>query len=185
MSKNNGTGGMTRRDRDDLAALMRKQEKLGKTEAAERAAFLRADVERQLAATCEVSDERWAAITAAAKKAVAAADTQIAEICRDQGVQERFRPELCLDWYSRGENAIQKRREELRKVAVTRIAALEKEARTKIECRSVEIQMQLVAGGLESDAARAFLASMPTAAQLMPPIAVAEIEAALFIRDMT
>jgi len=37
----------------------------------------------------------------------------------------------------------------------------------------------LLAGGLESGAAHEFLASMPTADQLMPPLAIAELEASV------
>ena len=64
-------------------------------------------------------------------------------------------------------------------VAKTRIDADAKAAKVAIERSSVEIQTELVAGGLESEAARTFLASMPTAEALMAAApSVAEIEAA-------
>lgn len=66
---------------------------------------------------------------------------------------------------------------ELRKTAQARIEAAAKAARTTIEARSLEVQTELLAAGLTSDAARAFLASMPTPAQLMPTVDVEALAA--------
>ena len=79
-------------------------------------------------------------------------------------------------WYGRGENSTAERRVELRKVATTRIDALAKAAKTHIERRSVEIQTELLAGRLTTDAAQAFLAAMPTADQLMPVLDLGAIQ---------
>jgi hypothetical protein len=73
--------------------------------------------------------------------------------------------------------AAKERVAELRKVAQTRIAALEKAACNDIERSSLEVQTELLAGGLQSGEARAFLESIPTAAALMPPLSVPELEA--------
>lgn len=84
-----------------------------------------------------------------------------------------------VSWYGRGENASALRRGELRAVAKTRIDADARAAKVAIERSSVEMQTELVAGGLESEAARAFLPSMPTTEALMAAApSVAEIEAA-------
>jgi hypothetical protein len=82
-----------------------------------------------------------------------------------------------MDWMRRGENYSAARRAELRKVAKTRIVAEIKAAKTTIERSSVEVQTELIAGGLESEEAKAFLESMPTAEALMPSLSMAEIEA--------
>jgi hypothetical protein len=48
-----------------------------------------------------------------------------------------------------------------------------------IEVRSVQIQRELVAGGLRSDEAKRLLASMPSADELMPELSLDELEQAL------
>ncbi len=170
---------MTRRDRDDLAALVRRRERVAKTAAAQRSAELMADFEQKLAAVYKSTDDAWRDITETAKRVVADADAQVAQRCRDLGIPETLRPRLDLSWYGRGESASKERRAELRKVASSRIAALEKQAKTTIERQSVDVQTQLLAGGLESADARRFLESMPTVETLMPPLNVAELEAAM------
>jgi hypothetical protein len=170
-------GGMTRRDRDDLAKVARLRAKVAKDGVAQREAELRADVEEQLSARYKASDAAWSEITKQAKEAVDLADQEIARICRERGVPEEFRPYLSLGWYNRGENAEASRRAELRKLAQTRIAAAGRQAKTAIEAKTAEVLTQLIAGGLESSEARVFLESIPTAQQLMPPVTIAELEA--------
>jgi len=169
MSDTNGQ--MTRREREDLAKLVRRREQVAKSAAVQRSAELLADFEQQIASIYSYDDDAtWRTLHEAAQHAVNEADAQVAERCRELGIPARFRPGLNVNWYGRGENATSGRRAELRKTATTRIAALEKQARTEIERQSVEIQTQLVAGGLESSAARAFLESMPTPEALMPTL---------------
>ena len=123
-------------------------------------------------------DNVWRELHATADNEVADADERIADRCRQLGIPETFRPRLQLLWHSRGENAAANRRTELRAVAKTRIDADKKTATTEIERRSIDIQEQLIAGGFETDEARAFLTSMPTADALMPAApSLAEIEA--------
>jgi hypothetical protein len=174
-----GADGLTARERADLSALVRKRERVAKTDAKQRAAELLADVEARLAARFKSNDERWAAVTVEAQKTVEAADQEIARICREIGVPEEFRPRLGLSWYSRGENADRERRAELRKVASTRIAAMELAARSEIERGSLDAQTALLAGGLTTDAARNVLAALPTVEALMPGLSVDELEAAV------
>lgn len=171
--------GLTSRDRRDLADLVRRREKVAKTAAKQRAAELLADVEEQLAATFKAHDDRWVDVTKAAQESVKAADQEIARICRDHGVPEEFRPRLTLGWHGRGQNAEVERRTELRRVATTRIAAMELAARSEIERGSLDAQTALLAGGLTSDAAHAVLAALPTAEALMPGLSLDELEAAL------
>jgi hypothetical protein len=64
-------------------------------------------------------------------------------------------------------------------VAYSRIDQMQKEAKLKIEKNSLEIQTRLLAGGLESAEAKAFLEAMPSADELMPAITVAEVQRAL------
>lgn len=170
---------MTRRDRQDLAQLARQRARVAKAAATQRAAELKADVEAQLAAVFQAEDERWASIVAEAKELLKDVDAKVAAICERDGVPPQFRPSLNAYWSGRGTNADPDRRAELRRVAVTRIDALKKTADAEIDRKSLEVQTELMAGGLDTSAARAFLESMPTAKALMPMLSVAEVEAAV------
>ena len=179
MTNADDTNAMTRRDREDLAKLARLRERVAKTAAARRKAELLADFEQQLATTYAYdSDEVWKAATEAAERAVEAAKKKIDERCAELGIPRPFRPTLGLGWYGRGENAVKERRAELRKVATRRLEAMEKDARAEIEARSAITQTEILAGGLETSAARAFLESMPTPEALMPPLDIKALQAA-------
>ena len=160
--------GMTKGERDQLVKLANLRARIAKAHVSEREAELVADVERQLAATYEATDEAWAEITAKANDAVEAADDEVARLCRERGVREEFRPRLLIGWWQRGENAASSRRSELRKVARTTIQAVGKRAKLAIDTRTAEVLTELIAGSLESAEAKAFLESIPTPEQLMP-----------------
>lgn len=168
---------MTAREREELAKLVRRREAVAKTGAKQRAAELLAQTEAALAAKFRADDARWAAMIAKAHDAIAAANEAIRQACREEGLPETFAPSINAYWLSRGENALGERRGELRKVAQTRIAALELAARQEIERRSVEAQTAILAGGLADGAARAMLDTLPDVADLMPEPAVFELEA--------
>jgi hypothetical protein len=69
------------------------------------------------------------------------------------------------------------RRAELRRLAKSRIEAMEKDAIVKIERLSLDAQTEVIAHGLESDAAKAFLGNMAPVDTLMPAIDVLEVKA--------
>jgi hypothetical protein len=167
---------ITKAERTDLASIVKMRARVARAQVEQREAELLADVEEQLSTIYKVDDAAWAEITAEANRTVALADQEIARICRERGVREEFRPGLRVIFYGRGENAAAGRRAELRKLAQARIAAAGRKAKTAIQAGSVDVLTKLYATGLESDQARAFLASIPTAEQLMPPVVVAELE---------
>ena len=78
-------------------------------------------------------------------------------------------------WQGRGENGIASRRAELRRMATTKIEAIEARAIVEIELRSHEAQSELAASGLTSDAALAFLARLPSVESLMPTLSYEEV----------
>ena len=168
---------MSRRDREDLAKVVRMRAKVAKAQVDERSTALRADAERQLAAIYPVDDEAWAELTAEADRRISALDAEIAAICEAKGIRAEFRPGVQLAWYGRGVNAIPKRRAELHKVAVANIAAAATAAKVAVEAASAELQGELIAGGLTSGEARGWLASIPTAEALMPVLDVNALEA--------
>jgi hypothetical protein len=151
--------------------------RVAKADATAVAARRRAEFAAQLAATYHWdTDDTWREAHRLAEAAVDRAREEIQARSRELGIPKRFAPDLGLQWWGRGENASRERRAELTKVAHTKIEQLEKEAKHAIERASVEIQTRLVADGLESAEARAFLDSMPTAEQLMPALTVEEVQ---------
>jgi hypothetical protein len=166
---------MTRAERIELSKLARKRARVAKTAVDSRAAELRADVERQLSASYKSTDEAWADVTATARQAVAAADQVVAAKCRELGIPDEFRPGLNVYWHSRGANAERDIRAELRRVAHVAIEAQAKQAKTTIEAKSLDVETELLTGGLTSSAGRRFLDSMPTPVELMPVIDVKAI----------
>ncbi len=60
------------------------------------------------------------------------------------------------------------RRTELRRVAKSRIEAIERHAVTEIQSRSIEGQTRLALAGLTTEGAKAFLTDLPTIETLMP-----------------
>jgi len=173
--------GMTKGERDDLAKLVRRREKLAKADADRLAAERLADFEHQMASVYRpADDEVWRELHAAAAAAVADAKERLVNRCHELGIPEEFQPDISMLWYGRGENAARSRRAELRAVAKTRIDAEAKRAKTEIERHSLNVQTSLVAGALVSEEAKRFLESMPSAAELMSATpTVAEIESSL------
>ena len=167
---------MSKADRGNLERLARKRAKVAKAMIGERVKALRSDVEDQLSAEYHFDDDVWGGITRQASEAVREADARIAEACRRVGVPEDLRPELTLGWRSRGENALASRRAELRKLAHARIDAAAESAKVAIDHGLLEVETELIRDGLETAAAVAYVEAMPTPDELLPPVAVAELE---------
>jgi len=143
---------MTTGERESLVKLCRQRERLAKLAADARAAEMRADFEKQLAAIYSYDDHAvWRRAHDAAADAVRQAQKLIEASLKDLGIPRQFAPQLELRWYGRGENAAKARRAELIRVATSRIDAITKQAKHQIEAASVEVQTGLLAGSLESD----------------------------------
>jgi hypothetical protein len=155
------------------------RERQAKDDATARAAEMKAEFERQIATAYSYnSDEIWKAATEDAEAAVREAKKKIAAQCRKRGIPPEFAPGLNLNWYGRGENALKERRDELRKAAYAQIEAMSKNAKLEIQRQYLTAHERLLAGGLESEEARAFLETIPAPAMLMPALKLPEIEAA-------
>ena len=167
---------MTARERSELQTLMRQREKVLKAAAKQRSADLLADFENQLGTQWSFDqDEVWRAAAEAAQAEVAKANKAIAARCAKLGIPKRFAPELDVHWYSRGENASKERRAELRRMATTRIAAIEAAAIVEIGRVTIEGQMAIATAGMELDAAKAFVGKLPSIENLMPALSFEEV----------
>ena len=171
-------GELTKSERVELAQLVRRREKLAKSEVDSVAAERLAQFEQDAASSYQANDDAvWREQKRIVDEVVRKANAEIEKRNQELGIPDWTAPGIAAGWYGRGQNATKERVEELRRVAKTRIAADAKRAKHEVERVSVEIQTQLVADGLETEAAHRFLATMPTAQQLMPAVTVAEIEA--------
>jgi hypothetical protein len=168
---------MTKGERAELGLLIRKREKVMKATARERSLALLAEFD---AASAKIfhydEDPVWQKAQAEAAAAVKAAQEVVEQRCATLGIPAEFAPSLNFYWSGRGHNAVADRRQELRRAAKSRIEAIEAEAIAKIERLSLEAQTEVVANGLESQAAKSFLQHMPSVEALMPSVPVTEIQ---------
>ncbi len=171
---------MTAAERTDLRSLIRQRARLMKTELKQRRLELMADFERQLSACFSYDqDEVWKGAHALAEQAVKDAQVVIEERCRELKIPKEFAPTIHMGWFGRGENAVRERRAELRTTAKARLDALEATAKTEIERISVNGQTDLIADGLSSEAAQAFLEQMPSTEALMPVLELNQVQGLL------
>ena len=169
---------MTKSERDDLVRLIK--QRVAKTAAEQRSAAMLAEFEKQISAAHAFDrNEVWAATVEAGATVAKEANEKIAAECEKLGIPPEFRPKLAFAWRERGENIASERRAELRRLAVAEIAAVEKAARVAIETKSVQAQTQVIAHGLSSDAAIAFLNSLPAVEALMPTLSLELIQTKL------
>jgi len=167
---------MTKHEREDLQRLVRQREKVLKSAAKQRSAELIADFENQMGQEFSFDqDEVWERATKIAQAALAKANEQIAARCHEIGIPKRFAPGLDLSWYGRRENATKQRRDELRKMAETRIQAIERKAVTEIELSCLAAQEQIALSGLTTEAARQFVEALPKIEALMPRLTFADV----------
>ena len=171
---------MSRHEREDLRKLIRQREKVLKSAARQRSLELLADFENQMGSIYRPDDDPiWAEAEKLAAQEAVKAQASIAKRCAEKGIVKEFSPSVELHWNHRGcGNCLAQRRAELRTMARTRIAAIEAEAIVRIEVDAVEAQTKLAMNGLTSDAARAFLDSLPTIESLMPALSFEEIAGA-------
>jgi hypothetical protein len=118
----------------------------------------------------KVAGKLAADLVAKASEAATSIDRELANRCRALGIPESFRPRISFHWQGRGENAFSARRTELRKAALARIDAMTRKAAVEVETATLEAATRLVTDALESDAARAFLETLPTVEAIMSPI---------------
>jgi hypothetical protein len=171
---------MTKGEREDLIRLVKQREKVAKTAAEQRSAAMLAEFEQQISALHKFNDnEVWKAAVEAAVEAAQKANQQVMAEADKLGIPREFQPKLQFTWARRGENEYNDRRTELRRLAKAEIDALEKVARVQIESQSVQAQTEIIAHGLNSEAAIAFLNSLPAIESMMPALDVTQIQAKL------
>jgi hypothetical protein len=163
---------MTKAEREELAGIVRLRTKVARANVEARKGELIADFEEQLAALYKADDERWAAATAAAERAVNEANARITTMFAENGIPEQYRPYLRLGWANRGENQTTARRGELRRVAASRLEAQARAAKVEIDRVEANLRSDLASCALETSEARAWLDRIPAPEQLLPRLDV-------------
>jgi hypothetical protein len=168
---------MNKSECEDLQRLVRQREKVLKSAASQRSAELIADFENQMGQEYSFDqDEIWKKATEAAEHEVQKAQKQVAVRCRELGIPERFAPSLSVGWHHRGYgNQVKERRDELRRMAATRVKAIEQKAIVAIEMSCLKAQEQIALAGLTSEVAKEFIERLPAVETLMPSLSFAEI----------
>ena len=171
---------LSRNETHDLGMIIKDRAKVLRSHIDERAAVCMADFESKLAAVYDFDrDDVWREAVAEAQAVIVESQAKIAERCKALGIPAQFAPSLSIEWHGRGENAINARRIELRRVAKTRIEAMARAAMTKIEHQSLDLRTQIVAMGLLSPDAKLFLESLAPIDDAMQSLEFREVELAL------
>jgi hypothetical protein len=174
---------MSKTEMENLGKLIRHREAMMTAAARQRSKELLAEFEQQMASEYKYDeDDTWKALTVAADGVAQEAANKIAARCAELGIPDRFAPTVELVWRGRGENAFKERRAELRRVAETRIEALESDALTQIKMFCHDAHARVLAHGLTSASAIDFFDSLPNAAAMMPALAMPAIEQILQAR---
>ena len=167
---------MSVRERSEMQQLLRQRERVLRSAAKQRSAELLADFENQLGQQFSFDqDEVWAAAVTACEVEIRKATKLISDRCVKLGIPAQFAPSVNVSWYSRGANSTKERRAELRRMAETRIAAIEQAAVVEIGKATVSGQLAIASSGIVSDAAKAFVDSLPPIEALMPILSFSEI----------
>jgi hypothetical protein len=171
---------ITKGEQAELQKLINRRERVLKQVAASRSAELMANFEQQMAAEYRFDDrEVWAEATRYGEAAVAEANDRIAQECAKLGIPSQFAPCVVFGWLGRGENGSKHRRDELRRVARTRIEAIEQRALVDISHEALLAITEIVSLGLVSQAAQRFLHELKPLERLMPPLDFRSIEETL------
>lgn len=168
---------MSAKERSTLIDIVKARARYLKGELDVRGRVVLADAERQLSAEFTAEDAAWTEAVQRAKQAVEDADRVIAEASRAMGIRDEFRPSVHLNFYGRGTNSFKDRRAELRTLARANVEASVREQKHVVDGWQLDMQTRLLADGLESSEARAFLESLPSVEALLPPMTLSQIDA--------
>jgi hypothetical protein len=167
---------MTPAERGQLIRLVKSRAKQAERDADAREKTLMAEVLDLMTAEFEAHDKLWGDAVVIGEEAAAKANQQIALACAELGIPPKEAPGLELGWRARGGGyGSSMRRHELKELARTRLAALTKEAKTRIHAAALAAEEQLVLGGLQSGEARTVFEALPSAENLMPALQLEDL----------
>lgn len=167
---------MTKAERLTLVQMIKQRERLAKTAARERSKRLMADFEQQADRHYDWDEDAvWRRAMEAAQDEVRRAQETVSERCREIGLPSAFAPTISISWVQQ-RSAASAQRAQIRNVAKRRVEQIEATAITAIEKASLERQEALMLGSLDTEAARLFAETLPTAEELMPMMDIKDLE---------
>jgi hypothetical protein len=168
---------LSRNETHDLSMIIKDRAKVLRAHAEEQAAACMADFETKMATVYTWDqDEVWRKATQEAMRVVHESEATIAARCKELGIPAAFAPTLTASWQGRGQNMLEQRRAELRRVAKASIDSMTKAAITKIEKQALDLRTQVVGMGLLSPDAKMFLESLAPVEESMRALDFGEIE---------
>jgi hypothetical protein len=167
---------MTEAERRNLIQLSKLRAKQAAQHVETQEAVHLAAIEDQLTAEFDRQDTLWAEATILAEEAMAKANAHIREQCASLGIPAADAPQLHSLWSPRSPRyALRSDRADLRKLALTRLSALTKMAKTQISEQQLDIETKLRADALESANATAAFDAMTSVAEMLPAVGLDDL----------
>ncbi|WP_154678164.1 hypothetical protein [Paraburkholderia nodosa] len=168
---------MTAKERDAIRDVVKMRARLVKSDIDARATLLIAEAEAQLSVKYQQDDERWDHAIELAEQVARDADAELLRIAKRDGIPLENRPRFVARFMERSDYALKDRRDELRRLARAKVEAAAKDSKRVVERWQTETITALLAGTLQTDDAKAFLAALPTIDSLLPAMTMQQIDA--------
>lgn len=163
-------------ERTQLRSVIRQQFAVLRAEVEQRRAELVADLERELTGRFAEHDKKWSdaifLVTEAAREADRQANDTMRAVVGDDWVEREIVT-------ARSVTVPTQERAQLRRNGLTRIDRAVTAAKVTLGRQEADLMLRLAQGALESEAARAFLDTIPTVGALVPSTRLLELEASL------
>lgn len=165
---------MNKTERTELRGVVRNQFRVLRKEVEQRMAEMIADGEQQILDKFYDADQERAVIDEEVQALLNETLTKIRDVCKnrpDARIPTKIRPfDFSIHWAS-------DRRGELRAALYTNLRAKAEGAKLTLERQEADLLRNLAVGALESAEAHQFLGTIPTVAELVPSVRLAELEA--------
>lgn len=165
---------ITKAERQELRGVVRNQFRVLRKEVEQRTLEMTAEGEQQILDHFHDADVARADIDAAVNDVLQEALAKIRDLCKDRpdaGVPKRLN--FAGGWVTWAPD----RRPELRAALHSGLRAQMEAARLTLDRQEADLLRNLAVGALESEEAHNFLGTIPTVAELVPAVRLAELEA--------
>lgn len=170
---------ITKSERAELRSLIRQRFKVLRSEVEARRAELAAELEQRIVDKFSAEDKLWADGMYLIEEAVREANRKANDVIRGLDIDALDTSREYQIVYTKLPSKPQAERNVLRTNGARRIEAQVKSALLQLDSQEADLLTRLVATGLESDDARAFLGEIPTVSSLVPADRLLALEAQL------
>lgn len=178
------TKSITKAERQELRGVVRQQFRVLRHEVQARSDELIAEGEQRILDSFRAADQRRYEIDEEVQHLLGETLDKIREVCRDR--PDAGIPKHINMGFGAGSGFVAwapDRRGELRSALYTLITSRTASALLQLDRQEADLLRNLAVGALESDAAHAFLTTIPTVAELVPEVRLAELEAQFSDQD--